>query len=355
MARNFYFENYQASMEQNLIEDLVIESIRIYGVDTWYMPRTIGAKDELLNEDDMPIFKDAYMVEMYVKSVDGFEGEGDFLSKFGLQIRDSMTLTVAIRTYDQEVGAYRTHDDTTRPMEGDLIYFPLNNKFFKVMHVEHEAIFYQMGSLQTYDLRCELFEYSNERFETGQDFIDDYFEQYRTFIGSDDFTFFVTVDSKTENHPYADMFDEPNFEQARAFYLDGKEAPVVNGQLGVPITFDLSDPSLSTNTEDGFTILSVTDKLISQGGEVLDENLEYIGTPGQPGAKVIFTPQFKGTYYYESVSPVSERWMGYEIVIDDLTYDVDVTDPLADNAEIESIADNILDFSAENPFGEDNF
>src|SRR6056300_595008 len=139
MARNFYFENYQASMEQNLIEDLVIESIRIYGVDTWYMPRTIGAKDELLNEDDMPIFKDAYMVEMYVKSVDGFEGEGDFLSKFGLQIRDSMTLTVAIRTYDQEVGAYRTHDDTTRPMEGDLIYFPLNNKFFKVMHVEDEA------------------------------------------------------------------------------------------------------------------------------------------------------------------------------------------------------------------------
>src|SRR6056300_824208 len=225
-------------MEQQLIEDLIIESIKVYGHDVWYVNRSITAKDEILNEDDLSVFDQAYMIEMYIKNVEGFEGEGDFLSKFGLQIRDSITFTVAIRSFNQEVGL---HTEDLRPFEGDLIYFPLNNKVFKIMHVEHEAIFYQMGSLQTYDLRCELFEYSNERFETGQDFIDDYFEQYRTFIGSDDFTFFVTVDSKTENHPYADMFDEPNFEQARAFYLDGKEAPVVNGQVGVPITFDLSD------------------------------------------------------------------------------------------------------------------
>ena len=86
-------------MEQTLIDDLVVESIKIYGIDTMYMPRTMGAKDDILNEDDLPEYNDAHQVEMYVKNVDGFEGEGDFLSKFGLQIRDSMTLTIAMRTY----------------------------------------------------------------------------------------------------------------------------------------------------------------------------------------------------------------------------------------------------------------
>src|SRR6056300_954177 len=238
MATNFYFNNFESSSEQTLIEDLIIESIKIYGHDIVYIKRDTTSLDELMNEDDVPEYRTALSTEMYIKNVDGFEGEGDFLSKFGLQIRDSITFTTSMRVWEENVG---NEIDNYRPNEGDLIFFPLNGKLFEVQHVEHEAIFYQMGSLQTYDLRCELFEYSNERFETGQDFIDDYFEQYRTFIGSDDFTFFVTVDSKTENHPYADMFDEPNFEQARAFYLDGKEAPVVNGQVGVPITFDLSD------------------------------------------------------------------------------------------------------------------
>ena len=103
MAKNYYFENYGNSMEQSLIEDLVIESIRIYGIDVWYLPRTLVAKDDLLNEDDLSSFNEAYMVEMYVKSVDGFEGEGDFLSKFGLQIRDAVTLTIAQRVYELEI------------------------------------------------------------------------------------------------------------------------------------------------------------------------------------------------------------------------------------------------------------
>ena len=175
MARNFYFSNFENSMEQDLIEDLVIESIRIYGIDTWYMPRTIVAKDELLNEDDLSTFKDAYMIEMYIRNVDGFEGEGDFLSKFGLQIRDSMTLTVAVRTFNAEVAKY---SEELRPNEGDLIYFPLNRKIFKVMHVEHESVFYQMGSLQMYDLRVELFEYSGERFQTGIEEIDNLLVDY---------------------------------------------------------------------------------------------------------------------------------------------------------------------------------
>lgn len=175
MATNFYFSNFTNSGEQNLIEDLIIESIQIYGHDVWYIPRTLGAKDELLNEDDLSIFSSAYMVEMYIKNVEGFEGDGDFLSKFGLQIRDSITFTIAMRKFNSEVGLY---NEEVRPNEGDLIYFPLNRKIFEVQHVEHEAIFYQMGSLQTYDLRCELFEYSQERFNTGVLEIDTLFNRY---------------------------------------------------------------------------------------------------------------------------------------------------------------------------------
>ena len=162
-------------MEQNLIEDLIIESIRIYGHDVWYIPRTLGAKDNLLNEDDLPTFSSAYMVEMYIKNVEGFEGDGDFLSKFGLQIRDSITFTIAMRKFQEDVGTY---DEQVRPNEGDLIYFPLNNKMFEVKFVEHEAIFYQLGALQTFDLVCELWEYSNERLNTGIPEIDSKEELY---------------------------------------------------------------------------------------------------------------------------------------------------------------------------------
>lgn len=175
MARNFYFENYQNSSEQTLIEDLIIESIRIYGIECWYMPRNLDTVDSILNEDDTSYFDKAYLIEMYIRNIDNFEGEGDFLSKFGLQIRDSMTLTVAMRVFNAEVGEY---SEQVRPREGDTIYFPLNDKIFEVQHVEHEAVFYQLGSLQTYDLRVELFEYSGERFNTGVAEIDTRYDEY---------------------------------------------------------------------------------------------------------------------------------------------------------------------------------
>jgi hypothetical protein len=161
MATNPYFRNYGNFNEQNLIDDLVIESIKMYGVDIAYIPRNFDSIDNILKE-------------MYVKSVDGFEGEGDFLSRFGLQIRDQVTFSVAYRTFERF--ATRLDPDQTRPNEGDVIYFPLNDKMFKVMFVEHESVFYQHGALQVYDLRCELFEYSGERFQTGRYEIDHHFD-----------------------------------------------------------------------------------------------------------------------------------------------------------------------------------
>lgn len=173
MATNVFFQNYDYFNEQELIDDLVIESIQIYGVDVIYLTRSLQATDEIMNEDDLSIFDNAYEMEMYVKSVDGFEGEGDFLSRFGLQIRDTATFTVAKRTFERF--ATRLQTTLTRPNEGDLIYFPLNQKFFKITFVEHESVFYQSGALQVFDLKCELFEYSNERFSTGFEYIDNYF------------------------------------------------------------------------------------------------------------------------------------------------------------------------------------
>lgn len=130
----------------------------------FYLPRRYGNLDPVYTEDAASFYDRAYPIELYIKSVDGFQGDGDFLSKFGVQIRDRVTFTMARRIFSDEVGS---NEGTTRPFEGDIIYFPLNKKLFKIMFVEHEAIFYQLGSLQTFDVICELFEYSGENFSTG--------------------------------------------------------------------------------------------------------------------------------------------------------------------------------------------
>lgn len=166
---NVFFNNFFSSQEQFLIENLIIESIKIYGHDVFYCPRTLVAKDDIYGEDSLSEYKASYFVEMYIKNVMGFEGEGDFLSKFNLQIRDQITFTIARRTFFDEIGNVERID---RPQEGDLIYLPLNNKVFVIKFVEHEAIFYQLGSLQTYDLVCELWEYSSEILNTGIPVID---------------------------------------------------------------------------------------------------------------------------------------------------------------------------------------
>jgi len=171
MARNVFFNNFNNSSEQNLIEDLIIESIGIYGIEAYYLPKTYYDYDSLYGESDSGIFKEFYTTDMYINTVEGFGGEGDFLSKFGVEQRDTMTMSVARRTFETDVGAPDLAN-LTRPREGDLIWFPLNNKLYSVNFVEHEPVFYQMGALQFYELRLEMFEYSSERFDTGIQEID---------------------------------------------------------------------------------------------------------------------------------------------------------------------------------------
>lgn len=166
MATNPYLNNFFAANEQTLIDNLAVEFIQFHGVDCIYLPRTVTREDKILHEDDLAVFDRAVELEFYIKNVEGFGGDGDMMSKFGFQIRDSMTLTVSITRCKEVIGS------TRRPMEGDLVYFPLNKKMFEVMHNEHESVFYQNGALQFYDLRVELFEYSNETFNTGNTLID---------------------------------------------------------------------------------------------------------------------------------------------------------------------------------------
>ena len=166
MAQNVFFNNFASSQEQKLIEDLTIESIGIYGVEAYYLNKTYGDYDYLYGEDDLGTFSDYYTVPMYINSVEGFGGEGDFLSKFGVEQRDTMTMSVARWTFEQEVGN-ESKANIARPREGDVIYFPLNKKLYTINFVEHEPVFYQMGALQFYELRLEMFEYAGERLNTG--------------------------------------------------------------------------------------------------------------------------------------------------------------------------------------------
>lgn len=205
MTTNFYFNNFTNSQEQTLVEDLIIESIRIYGHDVFYIPRNLIAIDDILNEDDLSTFTNAYMIEMYIKQVDGFEGDGDFLSKFGLTIKDSITFSVAMRSFENEVAS--NVPSSVRPNEGDLIYFPLNKKIFEIKHVEHEAIFYQMGSLQTYDLRAELFDYSFESIKTDNSIVDDIFSDIDT-TSANTVTDLEKIDPIADNKDIQDEADK---------------------------------------------------------------------------------------------------------------------------------------------------
>jgi len=210
MATNVYFSNYDNFNEQNLIDDLVIESIQIFGIDIDYISGLFNNVDTIFNEDDTPLYDEMYSFEVYVKNVDGFEGEGDFLSKFGLEIRDSITFTVAIRTFERHVT--RNNQNKIRPRENDIIFLPLNQKMYRVTYVEHESVFYQSGKLQVYDIKCELMEYSNERFNTGRSDIDDYFD-----VIDSTSEFVTTLEDLANTDPIAQNFE---FEQLADDILD---------------------------------------------------------------------------------------------------------------------------------------
>ena len=139
----------------------------MYGHNVFYLPREVIEEDSILNEDVQSKFGDSYQVEMYIENTDGFEGEGDLMSKFGVQIRDQATFIISLRTWERFISLDDNLATSFRPNEGDLIYFPLSGSMFEIKFVEHEDPFYQVGKLFVFKMTCELFEYSQEDFDTG--------------------------------------------------------------------------------------------------------------------------------------------------------------------------------------------
>lgn len=179
MPTNVYFTQGTRN-EQYLVEDLIIESLRIYGQEFFYIPRTLVSKDEILGEDRLSEFKSAFPIEMYFENVDSLDGQGAFIQKFGLMMEQSATLVVARRRWDQLVGLFGKTIIPNRPCEGDLIYFPLTKGLFEIKFVRHQDPFYQLGKLYVYKLQVELFQYASERIDTGFAELDT-FESLKTF------------------------------------------------------------------------------------------------------------------------------------------------------------------------------
>ena len=168
--RNTYF-SHGTHAEKNLYEDLIIEQLKIYGQDTYYLPREEITKDSILgNTTDK--FTDAYAIEMYVEDVNGFAGQGDLVGKFGLEVRDELTLIVARRTFEVLVDNTSNTLSINRPREGDIVWLERFKKFFQIDFVEDEDPMYQINDLPIFKLKCSMWEYASESVETGVGDID---------------------------------------------------------------------------------------------------------------------------------------------------------------------------------------
>ena len=305
MATNVYFSQ-QVRSEQNLYEDIVIESLKMYGQDVYYLPRSVVAEDTILNEDIKSVFSDAYIIEMYIANVDGFEGDGNLLSKFGVEIRDQANFIVSKRRWEQYVGYHNNDVEHYRPAEGDLIYLPLSQSLFEIRFVEHESPFYQLSNLPTYTLQCELFEYSGETINTGVQNLDDlneYVAQQKTLVinGSNGNQFKINETVKQE--------------------ISSEPGEFVTGRV---VKY--------TNVDSSTTQLILTD-WATTNGKVQDfvvGGLNIIGE--ESGAEWSIAD-----VYDVSDAPSANAF---------------VNDGQAQNQDFELEADGIIDFTETNPFGE---
>jgi len=376
MATSVFF-NQAVKSEQNLMEDLVVESLRMYGHNCYYLPRTIVNEDTILGEAANSSFDDAYEVEMYLDGNEGFEGEGDLYSKFGVEVRDSATFTISRRTWERFVSLDVNLATGLRPNEGDLIYFPLSKSLFEIKFVEHENPFYQLGKLFVFKMSCDLFEYSGEEFDTSLEALDTNVELAQA-PGIE----LTLVDTPTIR----------DFVQGEAISQLVYPGIVISGvvsswsedtnKLTVSSikTTDTGDPAtynsfLVTDTTAGYIEMEVTsegDNIIMAGtgqeGYFIDFEdgtaeviiPSYI-TDGTTGTDSI-TDNDGNSFLLESGTANDSSLYDHIVVEDSLASRRNITsiasdltistDPGAFNLDIETEADGIIDFSESNPFGE---
>jgi hypothetical protein len=289
--------------EQTLIEDLIIESLKIYGQELMYIPRTLISKDEILGEDRLSEFTSSFPIEMYFENVDSFDGQGAFIQKFGLMMEQSATLVVARRRWDQLVGRYGQTIIPTRPNEGDLIYFPLSKGLFEIKFVKHQDPFYQLGKLYVYKLQVELFQYASERIDTGTPEIDA-FESLKTF----------STNTTRNSHSQVTTIDVTH---QGSGYTD---TPTI---------------SFISNTGRGAAAIAImgTD---ANADKVIAINLTDGGTGYQIPPSVVFTGGTP-TYVAQAVANID--------------INIDKSDSFGDNNKFKTQAQDVL-FSSANPFGE---
>jgi len=304
MPRSVYFSQAVKS-EQNLYEDLIIESLKIFGQDVYYVPRTLVSRDNILGEDTASKFDDAYLIEAYIENTDGFEGSGDLYQKFGLEIRDEATFIISRRQWQNLVGVWNNTVETNKPQEGDLLFLPMSNSFFEISFVEDEQPFYQLSNLPVYKMQCSLFEYNEEDFETGVQAID--------------------------------------VVQAQQSYQVGMTVDVTGGEhfkLGETVTQVIStDPAISVYGE----IQTIT-KTSNVLGTISVSN---IGVIGSTDAKDFIVSETLGLVGSESTNTC---------YITDINNVADAeafpSDDQAENYAFEVEADGFLDFTETNPFGD---
>jgi hypothetical protein len=316
MPRNVYFSQAHIP-EQNLYEDLQIEALKIYGQDVYYLPRKILTRDMILNEDVEAQFDDAYMIEMYIENTEGFEGEGNLLSKFGLEIRDEATFIVARRTWNKLVGLWNNALENNRPNEGDLIYMPMSQSFFEISFVEHESPFYQLANLPVYKLQARLFEFNDEDFSTGIEEIDDIEAQYAytLSVAVND----ITGDFEKGMRMYQVISRDDNGTPTK--WISGEIASMeaIGGSINA-IQLELTDFEVNDGDVTGFIVSTLND---------ID------------------------TYLVDDINTPTISANLYEIY--DLNNTIDETfhnDENAQNWTFEQEGDDIIDFSETNPFGE---
>ena len=179
MALNPFFLQGSQS-EQRLTQDLINEHLKIFGVEVTYIPRKFVRKQTIIKEVQSSAFDDNFLLEAYVNTFEGYGGQGDIMTKFGVSLRDELTVTISKERFEDFISPFLSADDdyelSTRPREGDIIFFPLGARLFEVKFVEHEDPFYQLGKNYVYQLKCELFEYEDEVIDTGIDVIDSQIE-----------------------------------------------------------------------------------------------------------------------------------------------------------------------------------
>ena len=165
--------------EQRLVQDLINEHLKIYGIEVRYIPRKFVRQQTILREVQSSAFDDNFLLEAYVNTYDGYGGQGDIMTKFGVSLRDELTITISKERFEDFISPFLAADDdytlSSRP-RGDIIFFPLGQRLFEVKFVEHEQPFYQLGKNYVYQLKCELFEYEDEVLDTGIDVIDEQLE-----------------------------------------------------------------------------------------------------------------------------------------------------------------------------------